>query len=931
MSGRGPSFGRRTFLASGVGVSAGAVVASAVGQRAPEGAAAAQRAAGRAAAAGSTGSLRAGSVSVNGLTDPVGVDPDDCSFAWTLTAQGRAVVQTGYRLVVRRADPGHRGLTWDSGVVATARQAFVTYGGPTLASDASYRWTVQARGPGGRWGPVSGPAHFTTALREADWTARWLQPAAASPQPDRITYVRTDITLPDGAIARATAYISAAHTYQLYVDGDRVDAWPSFSYPDEQYLRSIDLTGRITGGRPSAVGVLHRWYGAGKGRPESAPGLIVQLSVWYRDGRNVVVGTDENWREQTAEWLPSPQRNNDACDFVEWIDGRRHPAGWSGAHYDDSAWGQVTVLGPAGTAPFTRTYAQRTQITERALAPVRVRSLRSGSVVVDFGAVYAARPQVAFRSGQAGRTIPMRVGYLLDPDGQVSTTHGTQVTNLSFSYIQREGAQVFEALCFLGFRYLQIDGAGEPIGPGQVTAISRHAKMPGVAMATFSTGNRILDAVWKLNARSCLYCCHEQFVDTPTREKAQFLWDAANESEAVMRTYGDQNMSWQGLRDVARGQARFHPDGRVNVVYPYGFGARDIPTFTERYPEWLWRYYLSTGDLDTAVLLYPSTAQVSDYLWSARQPGTGLLYGLADVPEGDPTYGYDTAVAADTASNVLGVNAFNRVAQLAELAGDAAGAATQRQRSAQLAAAINALLTRADGTYVDGVDTNGAQSAHASQEANALALAYGVVPQAKVAQVGAYVASLGIDVGPNHGLELMRALAAAGMPAAMVRTLTDASVPGWAHILAAGGTFTWETWTPSDLIGDSMSHGWGSAALVAMQETLLGVSPLEPGAGGTVRVLVNPPSNGIAAASGSVPTVAGPVSAQWRRSGTRLSLDLSVPPNASAHISMPAPSASAVREGGVPATSSPGIQVLSDSGGSIVFSVGSGTYRFTVA
>ena len=128
--------------------------------------------------------------------------------------------------------------------------------------------------------------------------------------------------------------------------------------------------------------------------------------------------------------------------------------------------------------------------------------------------------------------------------------------------------------------------------------------MPDVPMATFSSDNRMLNAVWRLNARSCLYCSHEQFVDTPTREKGQFLWDAANESEGVMRAYGDQNMTWQGLRDVARGQARYWPDGQVNAVYPNGDGARDFATFTARYPEWLWRYYVSTGDRTTAL---PST------------------------------------------------------------------------------------------------------------------------------------------------------------------------------------------------------------------------------------------------------------------------------------------------------------------------------------
>jgi alpha-L-rhamnosidase len=940
--GRFGRFGRRTFLASSAGVAAGAAAGGAgllspgsAGPAAPAGAA--QRAAGAAGATGATGAqppgrLHAGALTVNGLTDPVGVDPDAVFFAWTLHASGRAVQQTAWRVVVRRVDPGHVAVVWDSGHVLAAQQAFVAYAGPALAADAAYQWTVQPRGHAEVWGPMSAPARFTTGLRDGDWgSATWLDPQAGPTGPDRFTYVRSEFAPPQGTLRRATAYLSAAHTYRLSVDGIPVDAWPSFSYPDEQYVRAVDLTSVLRAGRTHAIGVLHRWYGAGKGRPASTPGLLFLLSLWYADGTRATHVSDGSWHQLPAEWLPSPQRNNDACDFVEWVDGRAHPDGWDLPGYDDRAWSSVGVLGSAGTAPFTRTFAQRTRIAEHAVTPVSVRTLSSGSTVADFGAVYAARIRVAFRAGEAGRTVPMRVGYLLDTDGQVSTTHGTQVTNLSYSYVMRDGVQTFEAFSYLGFRYLQVDAPGEGVGAGEVTALARHAAMPEVPMATFASGNRLIDAVWRLNARSCLYCCHEQFVDTPTREKAQFLWDAANESEAVMRAYGDQNLSWQGLRDVARGQARFWPDGRVNVVYPYGFGARDIPTFTARYPEWVWRYYLSTGDRTTAVGHYTSTARVAVYLWGARQAGTGLLYGLADVPEGDPVYGYDLSVAADTASNVLAVNALNRVAQLANLAGDQGGAALWRSRAGQLAAAVNAALRRADGVYVDGVHADGTPSGHASQEANALALAYGVAPAASVAAVGSYVAKLGIDVGPNHGLELLRALAVAGMPEAMVHVLTDTTVPGWAHIVAAGGTFTWEDWQPSDLVGDSMSHGWGSSALVAMQESLLGVSFLEPNPDGTVRLSVAPPASGLGRASGTVPTVAGTVSVSWQRRGGGVTLDLEVPANASALVHLPATDPSSVREGGVPAERALGVAVSPPVAGRAEVSVGSGSYRFTTS
>ena len=770
---------------------------------------------------------------------------------------------------------------------------------------------------------------MTTALRAADWRAHWLRPAGSSQQPDRVTYLRTEVTPPAGTVARATAYLSAAHTYRLYIDGSPVDGWPSFSYPDEQYVRAVDLTGKLTGGRRCAIGVLHRWYGAGQGRPASAPGLLVQVSVHYADGRHAVFGSDATWRERTAEWLPSPQRNADVGDFVEWVDGRLHPQGWSDPGFDDSAWSAVTVLGPAGTAPFNRTYAQRTSIRETPVHPVRLHTVAGGAVVADFGAVYAARPQVAFSQGESGRTVTMRAGYLLDPDGQVSTLHGTQATNLSSSYIMREGAQTFETFTYFGFRYLQIDDPGHTLTRDDVVALTRHAAMPDVATAAFSTNDRMLNAVWRLAARSCLYCSNEQFVDTPTREKGPFLWDGANESEAVMRAYGDRNMTWQALRDVARGQARYWPSGQVNAVYPNGDGARAFGTSTARYPEWLWRYYVSTGDHVTALALYPSVAEAVGWLWSTRQDTTGLLYGLADTDNGDPVYGYDLAVTADTVSNVLAVNAMRRVSQVAALAGDTAAAQTWEDRASQLTTSVNATLRHPDGTYVDGIDAAGAQSGHRSQEANALALAYGVVPASDVASVGAYVTSLGIDVGPNHGLELLRGLAAAGLPDAMVHTLTDTSIPGWAHIVAAGGTFTWEVWKPSDLIGDSLSHGWGSSALVAMQETLLGVALDEPDSDGVVHALVFPPSAGLDRAQGSVPTIAGPLQVSWQRRGKGIAMALTVPANAQASVRLPATGAAGVREGGVAAASAPGVTVVSASGGVVELAVGSGSYRFT--
>ena len=871
-------------------------------------------------------------LTTTGSTTAVGVDPDDTQFAWRVSDPRRSARQTAFRIEVTGPDGGSA-TVWDSGRVVAGHQAFVSYGGPPLRSGRRYRWTVRTADGSGHWSGPSAPATFTTGLRESDWSAAWLRPGPPLTGLEAYTYLRTVRSLPGGRIRYATAYVAAAHKYQLWVNGTRVDTGPSFCFPDEQYYQATDVTTALVAGRPNAVGVLHHWYGPGRGRPTSAPGLLVQVVVHYADGTRAVIGSDGTWRTRPAEWLPAPQRNNDAGDFVEWIDARRAPLGWSGPDYDDHDWSPATVLGPVGTPPFTTLYAQRTRITETNLPPVSVRTLPSGSVVVDFGKVYAGRPLVTFRRGVGGRTVPLHVGYTLDPDGSVSTTHNTQGTDLSFSYVQRDGVQTLDPYWYLGFRYLQIDGPGEAVGPDQVTLAARHATMPDQDGATFSSSDAMLDAVWELCAHSALYTSQEQFIDTPTREKGPFLWDSCNESQVVMRTRAEQNLTWQGLRDQARAQARYWPTtGEVNEVYPNDDGPQDYPTFTALYPEWVWRYFLSTGDRASVVGLLPALVRLEGFLTGTLDPSTGLVSNQPMSVNGDSTYDYDYETAADTTLNILAVNAFRRIAQVASLAGQPGEAGRATGRADTLTTAINSRLVVAGSHYVDGLRADGSRSSHASQLANAAALAYGVAPGAMVPSVAAYVASLDISVEPDHGMEVLRALHAAGRDTDVVRLLTDPSFPGWAAIIGAGGTFTWETWTPSDVIGDSMSHGWGSSALVAIQEGLLGAVPTAPAPGGPpTLVTVSLPTGGLSHASGSFPTPAGTFAVSWRAGGGTTRLSLTVPPNAGARCRVPADATSVVREGGRALDRAEGVEVVASGPPTVDVVVGAGRYDFTVS
>ena len=506
----------------------------------------------------------------------------------------------------------------------------------------------------------------------------------------------------------------------------------------------------------------------------------------------------------------------------------------------------------------------------------------------------------------------------------MSATHGTQHTDMSYSYVQRGGDESFDAFDYLGFRYLQIDDPGEALSANDVVARTRHAVVPDVQAATFGSSEPTLDAVFELGRHSALFCAQEQFIDTPTREKGPWLWDGFNESRTAMAAFGDQNMTRKSLLEFAASQARYWPNGAVNKLYPTGLGAQDIDEFSLIYAEWVWQYWMATGDRALLADLYPCLERLSGYVAAGIDSRTGLVTVL---PATDPLY----SSFAATRLNILGANVFARTADAAvALQRPPDEVAHQQARRATLVTALNRHLTRPDGIYVDGIRAPGTQLTDASQDTNACALVYGVVPPARVAPVGAYVAGLGLQAPPRTAGEVLEALALTGSFDAFVARLTDPVADGWANVLARGGTFTWEVWQPSDANGDSMSHGWGSDVLVAIQRWLLGVRTTGPG---FATFDVAPPVGGLRSAQGTVPTPRGTISLSWERPTTHgpvTSLGLGVPPNATATVRLGAVAPGAVTEGGHPVRDVAGVAVGPSGSTGLTLTVGGGSYQFAM-
>jgi alpha-L-rhamnosidase len=327
---------------------------------------------------------------------------------------------------------------------------------------------------------------------------------------------------------------------------------------------------------------------------------------------------------------------------------------------------------------------------------------------------------------------------------------------------------------------------------------------------------------------------------------------------------------------------------------------------------------MHTGDATLLASVYPVLQKLSDYITASVNSTTGLVTNL---PATNIYYDFPTV----TRLNILGVDVFRRTAEIAAaLHRPAAEITAQQDRERALTTAINARLTRPDGTYSDGLNADGTQVNVSSQTTNACAVVYGIVPAAHLATVAAAIARGGMSAVPRTASEVLDALAIAGRDKDVVRILTDKKSDGWANILAQGGTFTWEVWEPSDIIGDSMSHGWGANVLVSIQHDLLGVAPSAPG---YEKFTVTPPVTGLASARGTVPTPFGPISVAWHNDRTTFAIDVTVPADTSARVSIPAYFASQVTDRGRSLVHDPGVHGVTMRSGIAVVTLGAGTYH----
>lgn len=827
-------------------------------------------------------------------------------FDWWVRDEDLDEIQTAYQ--IRLYDGISGDIAWDSGKVISTEQNCVQYTGEPLKQGYPYSWEVRTWDRAGEVSPYSERAEFATGLNNESWGAQWIlgvKPGTDGESREPLTEdncywcSRKEIKLTRGkGIKKALAYIAGCQDYELSVCGVRIGRAQTYDYLGETKYQGWDITDAVMGREALAIGILTCYYGGGQGRAITTPGLIGKFIFYYEDGTAESAVTDGSWLTHGTGYYNLGPRNDEG-DEIEACDARLMISGWSEIGYDTTDWVPVIVHGTHPTKTFYNLEAEVGHVKETVVPCVSVHRLADGTTVADFGKVIPATVIIHFPCGVAGRCLTIQEGYELTEDGAINTDRktSTQHTNMTYVYTMKDGEQTFCAWSFLGFRYVSVPAEAGELSEKDFSATILHAETVSGRESTLRTSSEMINRVFELMKRSGLYSVQNQFVDTPTREKGQFLVDAVNSSAATTSGSYERQMTRKAILQFLDSSDRHWSGedvlGMYNAVYPNIEGCRGIPDFSLNLPHLTWRYYLLTADRVLLERAYPYMRNTADFVTRYTNPKTGLVSalpgggehhsyseGIVDSPPG--RFGYDckgTLGGARTTVNALGVRVYDIVSRMARELGLDEDARFYSSKSDALRSAMNKMLLTEDGIYCDGLTRDGEQSPNMSQHATSHAIMADVADESMISGMADYIASLGMRQSPMTADILVDALFKAGRADAAVRLMTNTEDFGWAKLINEGYTYTWENWQSG-----SQSHGWGSAALWPIIEYLGGVRIIEPGAR---RVRIAPAIGAIDEASARIFTARGAVDVSYSGSGCDYAITANIPTNMTAEIVFP--------------------------------------------
>lgn len=715
-------------------------------------------------------------------------------------------------------------------------------------------------------------------------------------------------------VKSATLAVCAPGTFEACLDGEKIgDAvlLPAFTRYDRRCLYNVfDVTDRFQNSekktRELSFALGHGWYDVRSivtwnfdAAPwRDFPRVRAQLELVFEDGTTETVATDASWTYSTSPIV------FDCIRQGEIVDGR-----WEREILGNA----VVVPAPIADDRIVAQDVAPSRVTET-FAAKSVKEVSPGVWVVDAGRNVAGWARIKLASQEPGDVVRFRYSERVDDKGAIERSYidlhfmeGTPA-NLTgskgefqsdFYFCNGADGETFEPrFTYNGFQFIEVVGLRQAPKPDDFTICVVNTDF--ASAGSFESSSELLNEIQKWTR----YSYRGNYVagyptDCPHREKNGWTGDAQLGCELAMYNWENTVGYEKWIADLCDEQKA---DGNLPGIVPtgdWGYPWGNGPAWDSALVMIPWYLYVYRGDVRVLENAFESMKKYVDYV-ATRELESGIVaHGLSDwcpaktsTPADVTSTGYyylDAKIVAQTAK-VLGKNAdFEKYAALAE----------------KIRKSYNATIYQGDGAY--SVESVTAQACPIHQ-----GIADGL-PEAERAAVFAKLlnavdkADTSFDVGILGAKYVLRTLSEGGRhDVALAMTLRE-EAPSYGYWIRNGAGSLWETW--NDTPGTSLNHVMFGDVSAWFFQSICGiklagapdvvVASVAPESVGFKRFVVEPKcaAKDVAApgrdpltwARGVVESPYGEIVSEWRWNDdrTKLTLNVVVPPNASACVVVP--------------------------------------------
>lgn len=725
---------------------------------------------------------------------------------------------------------------------------------------------------------------MTTGVASAPLLARAQMVTVAGNAPSFQLFKRLEL-LPE-PIARATLRATAHGAYEARIDGtpvhERVLAPGWTAFDRRLQVQSYDVTRLVRDGATLEVLVGNGWWRGelGFGTMDldygSHIGFIGELEIEYVSGQVQHVVSDLDWTAETS-------------------------AVGANTIYD----GQLIDPSRRGIklTPCLITFDRSTLVADvkppiqrqETLRPVAITALDEKRWIVDFGQNLVGWVRLRAR-GAADTRVTVRHAEVLE--GKELSVRPLRSAKATDTFVLTGGDDLFEpTFTFHGFRYAEVTGYPGALLPEHIEAVVVHSEMRRTGRFECSDArvNRLVEnSVWGQKGN---------FLDVPTDcpqrdERMGWTGDIAvyAPSAAFQFDVADILHGWMLDLKVELEQAGYVPFVVPNLfkfaskasikAYAHILGPTAIWADAAAWvPEALWWAY---GDKARLAEYYPAIVGHLDSILP-RLSTTGLWdIGFQFGDWLDPTAPPDKPMAAKSNPSVIATACLYRTARFAARAATELGKDDDARKWETLAERTR---TAFQAHYIE---PNG-QLRSDAQAVYALAIMFGLLDDAQRKAAAARLAELvrtsghRVQTGFAGTPYVTWALSENGYVEDAYRLLLQTENPSWLYAVSMGATTIWERWDsllPDGTVNPGEMTSFNHYALGAVVDWLYkAVAGIRPAAPGYQRLHLQPtPGPGLEWARAELDTRYGTVSCGWRREGSEIVIECTVPEGVEADL-----------------------------------------------